>query len=130
MRIQKIIGITIICLALSGMVLAQAGAADGSFETVLVFPKASPTVILTFCPGGEPFQGAWLEEGGKKIVGEMTNKEIKEDGMHFRVQAGPGIWDFICNIEGDTLKGTVTGDGATSSFEGKPVQLEEEYCSK
>jgi hypothetical protein len=130
MRIQKIIGITLICLAISGVALAQSGAIEGAFETVLTLPKATPTAILTFCPGGEPFQGAWLEEGGTKFVGEMTNKEIKEDGLHFRIQAGPGIWDFICTIEGDTLKGTVTGDGATSPFEGKLVELEEAYCSK
>lgn len=102
----------------------------GAYETVLTFPKATPTAILTFCPGGEPFQGAWLEDGGRKFVGEMTNKEIKGNELSFRIQAGPGIWDFVCTIEGKTIKGTVTGDGATSPFEGNLVELEEEYCGK
>lgn len=103
---------------------------EGAYEAVLTFPKASPTAILTFCPGGEPFQGVWLEEGGKKFVGEMFDKEIKGNEMSFKVQAGPGLWEFLCHLEGNKLIGTVSGDGATSPFEGKIVTLVEDYCSK
>jgi hypothetical protein len=102
----------------------------GAFEAVLTLPKASPTAILTFCAGGEPFQGAWLEEGGNKVVGEMFDKEVNANELSFKIQAGPGLWEFACHIEGDKLIGTVTGDGATSPFEGKLVELEKEYCSK
>jgi hypothetical protein len=104
---------------------------SGAYEAVLPLPAATPTVILTFCPGGDPFQGAWLEEGGNKFVGEMTDKKVDGETFYFTVQAGPGKWDFKCTIEGDTLKGTVTGDYATSPFEGKRVELEvADYCSK
>lgn len=103
---------------------------EGAYEAVLTLPKASPTAILTFCAGGEPFQGAWLEDGGKKVVGEMFDKEIKGNEMSFKIQAGPGLWEFLCHFEGNTLIGTVTGDGATSPFEGKRVELAEDYCSK
>ena len=143
MRIQQILGITIICMAISSLALAQPqggppggleGTAPaittGAYEAVLTLPKAAPTAILTFCTGGEPFQGAWLEEGGKKFVGEMVEKEIKGDELSFKVQAGPGLWEFLCHFEGNTLIGTVTGDGATSPFEGKVVELEKEYCAE
>lgn len=139
MHIQKIVGIIIVCLAVSTLALAQpqggipGGAPakiEGAYEAVLTLPKATPTAILTFCSGGEPFQGAWLEDGGRKFVGEMTNKEINGSELSFRIQAGPGLWDFVCTLDGNTLKGTVTGDGATSPFEGNLVELEEDYCSK
>jgi hypothetical protein len=145
MNIRKMLGFTIICLAVSSLALAQpqggppgegaAGAArieiSGAYEAVLPLPAATPTVLLTFCPGGDPFQGAWLEEGGNKFVGEMTDKKVDGETFYFTVQAGPGKWDFKCTIEGDTLKGTVTGDYATSPFEGKRVELEvADYCSK
>jgi hypothetical protein len=153
MDIKKIICLTFICLAISTLALAQSlgdpspnsgmpagtgGASSnaqqadisGAYKAVLTLPKASPTVILTFCPGGEPFQGAWLEEGGNKFVGEMTDKKIDGNVLYFTVQAGPGKWDFKCSIEGNALKGTVTGDYATSPFEGTLVELEvENYCS-
>lgn len=103
----------------------------GSYQAVLPLPAASPMVIFTFCPGGGPFQGAWLEEGGNKFVGEMTNKSVDGDTFYFTVTAGPGVWDFKCTLEGDTLKGTVTGDYATSPFEGKLVELEiGDYCTE
>lgn len=149
MRIQKIMGVTIVCLAISTLASAQAQGGpstegvpaerpagvspvkiEGAYEAVLTLPKATPTATLTFCIGDEPFQGAWLEEGGKKYVGEMFDKEIKGNEMSFKIQAGPGLWEFLCHFEGNTLKGTVTGDGATSPFEGKAVDLEEDYCSK
>jgi hypothetical protein len=70
-----------------------------------------------------------LEDGGNKFVGEMTDKKVDGDVLYFTVQAGPGKWDFKCSIEGNTLKGTVTGDYATSPFEGTPVALEvANYC--
>jgi len=102
----------------------------GSYKVVLKLPKASPTVILTFCNSGEPFSGAWVEDDGDKFVGEMYNKKITNNEYAFTVKAGPGIWDFVCSSDGKTLKGTVTGDGATSNFEGPSVNLKKEYCGK
>jgi hypothetical protein len=100
----------------------------GSYQVTLVFPKAKPTVQLTFCKGGEPFTGAWVEDMGEKVVGEMYNKKIEGGKYIFTVKAGPGIWDFVVSSDGETLKGTVTGDGATSSFEGPKVKLTKEWC--
>jgi hypothetical protein len=135
MRIRIMIGITIVCLAISTLANAQPPGGpqakiEGAYEAVLTLPKATPTAILTFCDGGDPFQGAWLEEGGKKVVGQMTDKEIRGNEMYFKIQAGPGLWEFLCHFEGSSLIGTVTGDGATSPFEGNLVELEEAYCSK
>lgn len=103
---------------------------EGSYEVVLTLPKATPTAILTFCPSGEPFTGAWLENGGEKFVGEMYNQKINGKELSFTIKAGPGIWDFACSIDGKSIKGTVTGDGATSKFEGPRITLEEDYCAK
>ena len=103
---------------------------EGSYKVVLKLPKASPTAILTFCSSGEPFTGAWVEDEGEKFVGEMYNQKINGNEYTFTVKAGPGIWDFVCSSDGKTLKGTVTGDGATSNFEGPPVNLKKEYCAK
>jgi len=105
---------------------------EGSYQAVLKFPKASPTAILTFCPGsgGVPFTGAWHENGGEKFVNEMTKQKINGNVLSFTIQAGPGIWDFVCTIDGKTIKGTVTGDGATSNFEGPRIKLEKDYCAK
>jgi hypothetical protein len=103
---------------------------EGSYKVVLKLPKASPTAILTFCSSGEPFKGAWVEDDGEKFVGEMYNQKINGNEYAFTVKAGPGIWDFVCSSDGKTLKGTVTGDGATSSFEGPLVKLKKEYCTK
>jgi hypothetical protein len=100
----------------------------GSYKVVLKLPKATPTAILTFCSGGQPFTGAWVEDDGEKFVGEMYNQKINGNEYIFTVKAGPGIWDFVCSSDGKTLKGTVTGDGATSSFEGPLVTLKKEYC--
>ena len=105
---------------------------EGSYEAVLKFPKASPTAILTFCPSGDgvPFTGNWRENGGEKLVNEMTKQKINGNQLSFTIQAGPGIWDFVCTIDGKTIKGTVTGDGATSNFEGPRIKLEKNYCAK
>jgi len=105
---------------------------EGSYQAVLKFPKASPTAILTFCPGGEgvPFTGNWTENGGEKFVNEMTKQKINGNQLSFTIQAGPGIWEFVCTIDGKTIKGTVTGDGATSNFEGPRIKLEKDYCAK
>jgi hypothetical protein len=100
----------------------------GSYQVVLTLPKAKPTVVLTFCGSGEPFAGAWVENGGQKLVGEMYNKKINGNEYVFTVKAGPGIWDFVVSSDGQTLKGTVTGDGATSPFEGPKTKLDKEYC--
>jgi len=105
---------------------------EGSYEAVLKFPKASPTAILTFCPGsdGVPFTGAWHENGGEKFVNEMTKQKINGNELSFTIQAGPGIWAFVCTIDGKTIKGTVTGDGATSNFEGPRKKYEKDLCAK
>ena len=103
---------------------------EGSYEAVLTLPKATPTAILTFCPSGDLFTGAWLENGGEKFVGEMYNQKINDNELSFTIKAGPGIWDFVCSIDGKNIKGTVTGDGATSPFEGPRIKLEEDYCAK
>jgi len=102
----------------------------GSYKVVLKLPKATPTAILTFCGSGEPFTGAWVEDDGEKFVGEMYDQKISGNQYSFTVKAGPGIWDFVCSSDGKTLKGTVTGDGATSSFEGPLITLKKEYCTK
>jgi hypothetical protein len=103
---------------------------DGSYKVVLKLPKATPTAILTFCSSGEPFTGAWVENEGEKFVGEMYNQKINGSELSFTIKAGPGIWDFVCSSDGKTIKGTVTGDGATSNFEGPRTKLEKEYCAK
>jgi len=103
---------------------------EGSYKVTLKLPKASPTVEFAFCKGGEPFSGAWVEDGGQKLVGEMYNKKIDGNQFIFTVKAGPGIWDFAVTSDGQTLKGTVTGDGATSPFEGPKVKLDKEYCKE
>lgn len=111
---------------------AQGPVIEGSYEAVLKFPKASPTAILTFCPGNDevPFTGAWHEDGGEKFVNTMTKQKINGNELSFTIQAGPGIWDFVCTIDGKTIKGTVTGDGATSSFEGPRIKVEKDLCPK
>lgn len=111
-------------------VYAQGPVIEGSYEAVLKFPKASPTAILTFCPGNDevPFTGAWHEDGGEKFVNTMTKQKINGNELSFTIQAGPGIWDFVCTIDGKTIKGTVTGDGATSSFEGPRIKVEKDLC--
>ena len=103
---------------------------EGSYKVVLTLPKAKPTAVLTFCGSGEPFAGAWVEDGGQKFVGEMYNKKINGNEYIFTVKAGPGIWDFVVTSDGQTLKGTVTGDGATSPFEGPKTKLDKEFCTK
>jgi len=105
---------------------------EGSYQAVLKFPKASPTAILTFCPGSGdvPFTGNWTENGGEKFVNEMTKQKINGNELSFTIQAGPGIWDFVCTIDGKTIKGTVTGDGATSPFEGQRIDIKKDFCSK
>jgi hypothetical protein len=105
---------------------------EGSYQAVLKFPKASPTAILTFCPGsdGVPFTGAWHENGGEKLVNKMTKQKISGNELSFTIQAGPGIWEFVCTIDGKTIKGTVTGDGATSNFEGPRIKLEKDLCAE
>jgi hypothetical protein len=112
----------------------QSGSASakitGSYKVTLKLPKAAPTVELTFCKSGEPFTGAWVEDGGQKLVGEMYNKKIEGNQYIFTVKAGPGIWDFAVTSDGQTLKGTVTGDGATSPFEGPLVKLDKEFCKE
>ncbi len=144
MNIQKILGITIICLAISTLAWAQpqgspaaatpSGASnvkiEGAYQAVLTFPKAQPTAILVFCPNGEPFSGVWVEDGGAKFVGDMYDKSINGDELSFTVKAGPGVWKFVCTIDGKTMKGTVTGDGATSPFEGPRVELDKDFCKK
>lgn len=102
----------------------------GSYQVVLTLPKAKPTVDLTFCKSGKPFAGAWVENGGRRFVGEMYNKKISGNKYIFTVKAGPGIWDFVVTSDGRTLKGTVTGDGATSHFEGPRTKLDKEYCKE
>lgn len=111
---------------------AQGPVLEGSYEAVLKFPKASPTAILTFCPGDDsvPFKGAWHEDGGEKFVNEMTKQKINGNELSFTIQAGPGIWEFVCTVDGKTMKGTVTGDGATSSFEGPRIKMEKDLCPK
>lgn len=105
---------------------------EGSYQAVLKFPKASPTAILTFCPGdgSVPFKGAWHEDGGEKFVNEMTKQKVNGNELSFTIQAGPGIWEFVCTIDGKTIKGTVTGDGATSNFEGPRITVEKDLCAK
>jgi len=103
---------------------------EGSYKVTLKLPKAAPTVELTFCKGGEPFTGAWVEDGGQKLVGEMYNKKIDGNQYIFTVKAGPGIWDFAVTSDGQTLKGTVTGDGATSPFDGPKTKLDKEFCKE
>ena len=48
----------------------------GAYKVALSLPKAKPTAILVFCSSGEPFTGAWVEDGGKKFMGEMYNQSI------------------------------------------------------
>jgi hypothetical protein len=105
---------------------------EGSYQTVLKFPKASPTAILTFCPGNDkaPFTGNWTENGGEKLVNEMTKQKINGNELSFTIQAGPGVWEFVCTVDGKNIKGTVTGDGATSPFEGPRIKLEKDLCAK
>jgi|WetSurMetagenome_2_1015567.scaffolds.fasta_scaffold238178_1 hypothetical protein len=105
---------------------------EGSYQAVLKFPKASPTAILTFCPGNDkvPFTGSWTENGGEKFVNEMTKQKINGNELSFTIQAGPGIWEFVCSVDGKTIKGTVTGDGATSPFEGPRIKVEKDLCAK
>jgi hypothetical protein len=105
---------------------------EGSYQAVLKFPKASPTAILTFCPGGDgvPYTGNWTENGGEKLVNEMTKQKINGNELSFTIQAGPGIWEFVCTIDGKTIKGIVTGDGATSNFEGPRIKIEKNLCAK
>jgi hypothetical protein len=113
---------------------AQPGGAaariEGSYQVTLVLPKAKPTVVLTFCKSGEPFAGAWVEDGGQKLVGEMYNKKVDGNQYIFTVKAGPGIWDFVVTSDGQALKGTVSGDGATSPFEGPKTKLDKEFCKE
>jgi hypothetical protein len=59
----------------------------GSYQVVLTLPKAKPTAVLTFCNGGEPFSGAWVENGGQRFVGEMYNKKINGNEYIFTVKA-------------------------------------------
>jgi hypothetical protein len=105
---------------------------EGSYQAVLKFPKASPTAILTFCPGNDkaPFTGNWTENGGEKLVNEMTKQKINGNELSFTIQAGPGVWEFVCTVDGKTMKGSVTGDGATSPFEGPRIKLEKDLCAK
>lgn len=113
-------------------VYAQEPVLEGSYEAVLTFPKASPTAILTFCPGDDtvPFKGSWYEDGGEKFVNDMTKQKINGNELSFTIQAGPGIWEFVCTVDGKTMKGTVTGDGATSGFEGPRIKMEKDLCPK
>lgn len=101
---------------------------EGSYKVVLTLPKAKPTAILTFCSSDEPFTGAWVENDGRKVMGQMYNQKIDGDRYLFTVRVGPGVWDFVVSFDGKNLKGTVTGDGATSAFEGPRTKLAKEYC--
>ncbi|MBN1625252.1 MAG: hypothetical protein JW944_01905 [Deltaproteobacteria bacterium] len=129
-----IIAAAIVPMSFTFVYAQQAGSAkiEGSYQAVLKFPKASPTAILTFCPGSGdvPFTGNWTENDGEKYVNEMTKQKINGIELSFTIQAGPGIWEFVCTIDGKTIKGTVTGDGATSPFEGSRVTLKKDCCSK
>jgi len=127
-----VLAVTIVAVSFSFIYAQKSGPAkiEGSYKVVLKLPKATPTAILTFCSKGEPFAGAWVEDDGEKFVGEMYNQKINGNEYVFTVKAGPGIWDFVCTSDGKTLKGTVTGDGATSGFEGPKVTLKKEYCTK
>lgn len=124
----------IIAAAITAMsftsVYAQEPVLEGSYEAVLTFPKASPTVILTVCPGNdtEPFTGSWHEEKGEKFVNTLTKQKINGNELSFTGVAGPGVWDFVCTVDGKTMKGTVTGDGATSNFEGQRIKIEKDLC--
>lgn len=109
---------------------AQTAKIEGSYQVKLILPKAQPTVVLTFCGTGDPFTGAWVEDGGNKLVGEMYNKKKDGNKYVFTVKAGPGIWDFVVTSDGQTLKGTITGDGATSPFEGPKTKLDKEFCKE
>ena len=101
---------------------------EGAYKVALTLPKAKPTAILVFCKNGDPFTGAWVEDDGQKFMGEMTNQKVNGSQYLFRVTVGPGVWDFVVSSDGKTLKGTVTGDGATSAFEGPKTKLVKEYC--
>ena len=126
--------LTLVQAQAPGKAPGQAGGAAakivGSYKVTLKLPKATPTVELTFCKSGEPFTGAWVEDMGQKLVGEMYNQKIEGGKYIFTVKAGPGIWDFVVTSGGETLKGTVTGDGATSPFEGPKVKLDKEWCKE
>jgi hypothetical protein len=129
-----LISAVIITISFTSVYAQQAASSkiEGSYQAVLKFPKASPTAILTFCPGSGdvPFTGNWTENGGEKLVNDMTKQKINGNELSFTIQAGPGIWDFLCTIDGKTIKGAVTGDGATSAFEGPRVTLKKDFCAK
>ena len=133
---RKAFGSLLIAAAITAtaftFVYAQGPVLEGSYEAVLKFPKASPTAILTFCPGDDsvPFKGTWYENGGEKFVNEMTKQKINGNELSFTIQAGPGIWEFVCTVDGKTMKGNVTGDGATSGFEGPRIEMKKDLCPK
>ena len=132
-RTKLLLLLSVVAMITTSFTSVQAQTASkilGSYQVTLTLPKAKPTVVLTFCSNGDPFKGAWVENGGEKLVGEMYNKKINGNQYIFTVKAGPGIWDFVVTSDGRTLKGTVTGDGATSPFEGPKTKLDKEYCTK
>ncbi len=121
-------------IMVSTLVYAQGPITEGSYKVTLKFPKASPTVILTFCPGDKnaPFKGAWFEtDETNTLSGEMVKQKINGNKLTFTVTVMEP-WDFVCTIEGKTIKGTVTGDGATSSFDGNQIEFPKgkEFCAK
>ena len=128
-----IVAAAITAMSLTFVYAQNAGSSkiEGSYQAVLKFPKASPTAILTFCPGGGavPFNGNWTENDGEKFVNNMTKQKINGNELSFTIQAGPGIWEFKCTIDGKTIKGTVTGDGATSPFEGPRITPKKDLCT-
>jgi hypothetical protein len=128
--LSSIIAAAIVVMSFT-FVYAQGPVLEGSYEAVLTFPKAAPTAILTFCPGdGDvPFIGTWYEDKGEKFVNVMTKQKINGNELSFTIQAGPGIWEFVCTIDGKTMKGNVTGDGATSPFEGPRIELDKDLCA-
>ncbi len=129
-----IISAVLITVSFTFVHAQQAGSSkiEGSYQAVLKFPKASPTAILTFCPGSGdvPFTGNWTENDGEKFVNDMTKQKINGNELSFTIQAGPGIWEFVCTIDGKNIKGTVTGDGATSPFEGSRIIPKKDLCAK
>jgi hypothetical protein len=76
-----------------------------------------------------PFTGTWYENKGENFVNVMTKQKITGNELSFTIQAGPGIWEFVCTIDGKTMKGAVTGDGATSPFEGPRIELDKDLCA-
>lgn len=128
---RLMLGAVAVLITLSDCATAPAPAnraVEGSYQAVLILPKAKPTAILTFCPSAASFTGAWLEDGGRKFMAEMTDRTVAGNRVRFTVTIGPGKWNFDAILDGDSLKGTVSGDGATSAFVADRTVLEKPYC--